>query len=165
MESQRVECDSATNLKGRNSAIGLWYGGHQMESEVRGRSWPSPGSPSAHWALGQQVSWGPGNRLEDVSCGAPVVFQSLSCVQLFATPWTAVCQAYQSITNSQSLLKLMFIGSVTPSTISSSVIHFSSCLQSFPASGSFLMSQFFASGGQSIGVSASASVLPVTIQD
>ena len=38
MESQRVECDSATNLKGRNSAIGLWFGGHQMESEVRGRS-------------------------------------------------------------------------------------------------------------------------------
>ena len=44
-------------------------------------------------------------------------------------------------------------------TISSSVIPFSSCLQSFPASGSFLMSQLFTSGGQSIGVSASASVL------
>ena len=50
-------------------------------------------------------------------------------------------------------------------TISSSVVPFSSCLQSFPASGSFLMSQFFASGGQSIGVSASASVLPMHIQD
>ena len=50
-------------------------------------------------------------------------------------------------------------------TISSSVIPFSSCLQAFPASGFFLMSQFFASGGQSIGVSASASVLPVNIQD
>ena len=50
-------------------------------------------------------------------------------------------------------------------TISSSVIPFSSCLQSFPASGSFPMSQFFASGGQSIGVSASASVLPMNIQD
>ena len=49
--------------------------------------------------------------------------------------------------------------------ISSSVVPFSSCLQSFPASGSFPMSQFFASGGQSIGVSASASVLPMTIQD
>ena len=49
-------------------------------------------------------------------------------------------------------------------TISSSVIPFSSCLQSFPASGSFPMSQFFASGGQSIGVSASASVLPMIIQ-
>ena len=50
-------------------------------------------------------------------------------------------------------------------TISSSVIPFSSCLQSFPASGSFPVSQFFASCGQSIGVSASSSVLPVNIQD
>ena len=50
-------------------------------------------------------------------------------------------------------------------TISSSVVPFSSCLQSFPASGSFQMSQFFASGGQSTGVSASASVLPMNIKD
>ena len=50
-------------------------------------------------------------------------------------------------------------------TISSSVIPFSSCLLFFPASGSFPVSQFFASGGQSIGASASASVLPVNIQD
>ena len=50
-------------------------------------------------------------------------------------------------------------------TISSSVILFSSRLRSFPASGSFPMSQFFTSGGQSIGVSASASVLPMNIQD
>ena len=50
-------------------------------------------------------------------------------------------------------------------TISSSVIPFSSCLQSFPASGSFLMIRFLASCGQSIGASASASVLPMNIQD
>ena len=50
-------------------------------------------------------------------------------------------------------------------TISSSVIPFSSCLQSFPASESFIMSQFFASGGQSIGITASAAVLPMNIQD
>ena len=50
-------------------------------------------------------------------------------------------------------------------TISSSVFPFSSCPQSFPASGSFQMSQFLTSGGQRIGVSASASVLPVNIQD
>ena len=50
-------------------------------------------------------------------------------------------------------------------TTSSSVVPFSSCLQSFPASGSFQMSQLFTSGGQSIGVSDSASVLPMTIQD
>ena len=50
-------------------------------------------------------------------------------------------------------------------TISSSVVPFSSCPQSFSASGSFLMSQLFASGGQSIGASASAAVLPVNVQD
>ena len=50
-------------------------------------------------------------------------------------------------------------------TISTSVIPFSSCLQSFPASGSFPRSQFFTTGGQSIGTSASASVLPMNIQD
>ena len=50
-------------------------------------------------------------------------------------------------------------------SISSSVIPFSSCLQSFPASGSFPVSQFFTSGGQRIGVSASASVFPMNIQD
>ena len=50
-------------------------------------------------------------------------------------------------------------------TISFSVVPFSSCLQSFPVSGSFLMSQFFTSGGQSVGVSASTSVLPMNIQD
>ena len=88
--------------------------------------------------------------------------QSLSCVRLFATPWTAPRQASLSITNSWSLLKLMSIELVMPSN---HIIHVSSCLQSFPASGSFQMSQFFASGGRSIGVSASTSVLPMNIQD
>ena len=81
------------------------------------------------------------------------------------TPWTAARQASLSITNSQSLLKLMSIELVMPFTILPSVVPFSSCLQSFPASRSFLISQFFASGGQIIGVSASASVLLMNIQD
>ena len=63
--------------------------------------------------------------------------QSLSCVRLFATPWPAACQASLSFLNSQSLLKLMSIESVMPFNVSSSVVPFSSCLQSFPASGSF----------------------------
>ena len=91
--------------------------------------------------------------------------QSLSHVQLFVTPWTAACQASLSITNSRSLLKLMFIESVMPSNHLISVVPFSFRLQSFPASGFFSVSQFFLSGGQSIGVSASASVLPMNIQD
>ena len=86
------------------------------------------------------------------------MFQSLSHVQLFATPWTAAHQASLSISRSQSLLKLMSIKWRCHRTISSSAIPFS-CLQSFPASGSFLMSRLFASGGQSIG--ALAPVLPM----
>ena len=78
----------------------------------------------------------------------------LSRVWLFATPWTAAPQASLSITNSWSLHKLMSIELVMHPTISSSVIPFSS-------SGTFLMSQLFASGGQSIEVSASASIRPM----
>ena len=77
--------------------------------------------------------------------------QSLSGVQLFVTPWTAAHQASLCITNSWSLLKL--------------IVSFSSCLQSFPASRSFTVSHFFVSGGWKIGVSASASVLPMNIQN
>ena len=89
----------------------------------------------------------------------------LSRVPLFATPWTAARQASLSITNSWSLLKLMSIKSVMPSNHLILYCPFSSCFQSFPASGSFTMSWFFTSGDQNIGVSASASVLPVNIQD
>ena len=90
--------------------------------------------------------------------------QSLSRVQLFATPWTAACQASLSITNSQSLLKLMSIELVMPSNHLILCCLPFSCLQSFPASGSFQMSQLFASIGWNIGVSASASVFPMNIQ-
>ena len=82
-------------------------------------------------------------------------------------PWTekpgelefsSVIQSYPVCSNSSPLSQWHH------PTISSSFIPFSFCLQSFPASGSFPMSQFFASGGQSIGASASASVLPMDIQ-
>ena len=90
--------------------------------------------------------------------------QSLSRVQLFMTPWTAACQASLSITNSRSLPKLMSIEPVMPSNHLILCCRLS-CPQSFPASRSFQMSQVFTSGGQSSGVSASASVLPVNTQD
>ena len=89
----------------------------------------------------------------------------LSHVWRFATPWTVACQASLSFTISQSLPKLRPLSWWCHPDISSSVVPFSSCLQSFPTSGSFPMSQFFTSSGQSIGVSASASVLPVNMQD
>ena len=89
--------------------------------------------------------------------------QSLSHVWHFAAPWTTAHLASLSITSSQSLLKLMSIESVMPSN------HLILCcpllLAPFPLSRSFQMSQFFASGSQSVGVSASASVLPMNIQD
>ena len=81
------------------------------------------------------------------------------------TLWTAARQASLFITSSQGLLKLCPLSRWCHATISSSVVPFSNPLQSFPASGSFQMNQFFASDGQSIGVSALASVLPMNIQD
>ena len=97
-----------------------------------------------------------------------IVVQLLSHVQFLVTPWTAAHQASLSVTNSWSLLKLMSMASVMPSNhliLCHPPIPFSSCLQSFPTSGSFPMSRFFTSGGQIIGVSASASVLLMNIQD
>ena len=92
-----------------------------------------------------------------------LVIQLLSRVRLFATLWTAARQASLSITNSPSLLKLTSIESVMPSK------HLILCCpllllpSIFPSIRSFQMTQF--SGGQSTGVSASASVLPMNTQD
>ena len=86
---------------------------------------------------------------------------SRSVVSDSVTPWIAAHQASLSITNFRSLLKLMSIESVMPSNHLILCHPLSSRLQSFPAWGFFQMSQFFTSGDQSIGVSASASVLPM----
>ena len=80
--------------------------------------------------------------------------QSFSCFWLFATPWTAACQTSLSVTSYWSLLKLMSIESVMPSNNLILCRPLLCLLQSFPAWGSFPMSQFFTSGGQSIGASA-----------
>ena len=89
--------------------------------------------------------------------------QLLSHVRLFVTPWTAAPQASLSITNSWRYSNSCPLSQWCHPTISSSVVPLSFCLPSFPASWSLPMSQFFASGGQSIGVWASASVLPMNI--
>ena len=91
--------------------------------------------------------------------------QSLSHVRLFATPWIAARQASLSITNSGVYSNSCPSSQWCHPTISSSVIPFSSCPQSLPTSGSFPVSQLFPWGGQSIRVSASASVLPMNPQD
>ena len=92
------------------------------------------------------------------------VVQSLSHVQLLATPWT-VAQVPLSSTISQSLLRFISMESVMASGHLFLYCPLSPCCQSFLASGSFPMSQLFASGGQGVGASASASVLPMNTQD
>ena len=97
-----------------------------------------------------------------------VQFQFSSVAQSCPTlsdPMDAACQASLSITNSQVYSNSCPLNQWCHPTISSSVIPFCFCLQSFPVSGSFPTSRLFASGGQSIEASASASVLPMNIQD
>ena len=91
--------------------------------------------------------------------------QSLSNVGLFATLWTQHTRLPCPSPTLRAYPNSCPLSQWCHPSISSSVIPFSSCLQSFPASGSFLVSQFFASGGQSIGVSTSISVLPMYTQD
>ena len=132
----------------------------------QGRGW-SMGTGKCH----VRYCWEYQVQLIKISCGklrnssySSVQF-SHSVVFNSATPWTTARQASLSITDSWSLLIFMSIELVMPSN------HLVLCrplllLPSiFPASGTFPMSQFFASGGQSIGVSASTSVLPMNIQD
>ena len=102
--------------------------------------------------------WHPGHAIVVHCCSV-----AKSCLPL-CDPCTVACQASLSFAISRNLLKFMSIESVMPSSQLILCHPFSSCLQSFPVSGSFPMSQFCTSGGLSIGVSASASVLPMNIQ-
>ena len=86
------------------------------------------------------------------------------CVQIFATLWTAAWQASLSFTISLNLLKFVSIDSMMPSNHFILCHHLFFLLSILPASGSFPVSELFTSGGQSIGASASASVLPMNIQ-
>ena len=104
-------------------------------------------------------------KYPSLMCLTCVVAQWLSHVWLFATPWIAAHQASMSFTISWSLLKVMSIESVMLSKHLILCCPFSSCSQFFPVSGSFPVSWLFESGGQRIGASASASVLPTTNQD
>ena len=110
------------------------------------------------------VCWYPFLQFSCLVVSIPSV-QLLSHVRLFATPWITAGQASLSITNSRSSLKLMSIKSVMPSS------HLILCrprlplLPIPPSIGVFTVSQFFSWGGQSIGVSASPSVLPMNTQD
>ena len=91
--------------------------------------------------------------------------QLLSRVRLFVTPWTTAARPPCLSPTPRVYPNPCPSSRWCHPTILSSVVTFSSCPQSFPALGSFQMSQLFASGGQSIGVSASTSVLPMNTQD
>ena len=123
----------------------------------RGWIWGISRQQNQQDKVGEKAKEGDGAIKDDAYVCSLVPFS-----QLFATPLTAACQASLSVANSWSLLKLVSIDLVMPTN---HLIHFSSCLQSFPASGAFQMSQFFPSGGQSIEVSASISVLQMKTQD
>ena len=125
----------------------------------------------AQWAIVHRVaqSW---TQLRQLSARARThththtQFSSVAqSFQIFVITWTAACQAFLASPALRVYSNLCSLSQWCQPTISSSVIPFYSCLQSFPASGSFPVSQFFTSGGQSIGVSAAASVLPINIQD
>ena len=113
-----------------------------------------PTSPGWIWPLCVSGKW-----RKDCCCSVTNL-----CLTL-CDPMDSACQASLSFTISQSLLKLMSLSWWCHPTISSSVVPFSFCLQSFPASGSFPMSRLFASRGQSIWASASASTLSMSTQD
>ena len=121
--------------------------------------WPRQNKAGpAHYSVSEYILWSSYHARSWKHCSV-----AQSCLT-FCDPWTAACQASLSFTISWSLLKLMSVVSVMPSN-HLILVPFSSCLQSFTASASFLMSQFFASGGQSIRASASASVFLMNIQD
>ena len=110
-----------------------------------------------YWQTGLLWFWKPMNW--------SIQFNSITQSCLTLQPHRLQHAGFPAITNSWSLLSLCPSSHWCHPTTSSSVIPFSFCPQSFPASGSVPMSQFFTSGSQSIGVSALASVLPMNIKD
>ena len=112
--------------------------------------WFKSGSDKHEWIFASQLG-----QLSSV--------QLLSHVQLFETPWTAACQDSLSITKPWSCSNSCPLSWWYQPNVLSSVVPFSSCPQSFPASGTFPMNQFFVSDGQRIGASASTTVLPMNI--
>ena len=137
------------------------FGQCPLGSSLKSYQWPENLSNAN---IKQNLTLSVSQTLGILDVSNVVVFQSPSYVRLFAIPWTAVRQASLSLIISWSLPKFMSIESVMSSNHLYSAALFSFCLRSFPASGSFPMSLLFISGGQSIEVSTSASVLPMNIQ-
>ena len=136
-----------------------------MEEEFLALAMKGYDSPKFPLSLRLNIMWLAAKTHESTSFERELSsVQSLSRVQLFVTLWTAAHQASLSINNSQRLLKLMSIESVTPSN------HLILCHplllppSIFPSNRVFSSASVFASGGQRIGISASAAILPMNIQ-
>ena len=144
-----------------------WLKWLSTHAEVKRRFWKKFSllcKLSATWATWSSTSNALGTHQWSQSAQPPVQF-SRSVMFDSATPWTSAHQASLSITNCRSPPKPMSIELVMPSNHLILCHPFSSCLQSFPASGSSQIRQLFTSGGQSIGASASTSLLPMDTQN
>ena len=159
-------------LKQRKHNSGTWWatwGGKRSREQSPGRLVKAcllgrPAKPSAFYITRNYIVQNYYSLHNDNSV---VVLQSLSQVQVFETPWTAARQASLPFTISQSLLKLMSIESVMLSNhfiLCHPLLLLASVFPPPPAAGSFPVSLLVLSGGQSIGASASASVLPMNIR-
>ena len=153
MGSQRVRYDWTTNI----SRVYIVY---QALSQM-----PSMYSHQFMESLKTDLLGSQSSKCHDLEEYSVQSVQSLSRVQLFATHGLKHARLSCPSPTPRACSNSCPSSQWWHPTISSSVTHFSSCLQSFPASGSFQMSQFFTSGGQSTGASALASVPQINIQD
>ena len=146
-------------MKGLGSGMHIHYRAGVEENSAK--NWNKGGQNANRSQEGEKRSTSPLPSFQPVWS----LVQSLSRVQLFVTPWTAALQSSLSFTISQSLLKFVSIESVMPSH--HLILHRPLLLlpSIFLSIRGFPRSQFFASGGQNTGSSASASVLPMNIQD
>ena len=153
--------DSLKECLATHSSIPAW------RSLMNSSTWRATVHVRKESVVAEQLSTAHGDSSNSTQKWDSIQFssvQSLSRVQLFLTPWIAARQASLSITNSRSSPKLRSIESVMPSS-HLILCHPLSCPQSLPASESFPMSQLFAWGGQSTGVSALPAFLPKNTQD
>ena len=160
-DSQRIGASASTSVLPMNIQNWFplgWTGWISLQSKELSRGFSNT-TFQKHQFFSAQLSLQSNSHIHTFSS-----VQSLSRVRLFVTPWTAACRPTCPLPTPGAYSNSYPLSRWCHPAISSFVVTFSSCPQSLPASESFPMSQL-SSGGQSVGVSASASVLPMNIQD